>query len=102
METSKHTLKEFFNNEKFNVHLFKQDGVECAEIEKWTNGGVHMIIMLEPFIKEEFFNYVDNFDVDEEIDLYREQKLYRQNFTLTQSLKDFKTFYKYLKDVKKN
>lgn len=47
-------LKNFFEEKDFNVHLTEQDGTQCAEIETWTNGGVNMILWLNPFTVEEF------------------------------------------------
>ena len=92
-------LKDFFEKENFLVHPFEQDGQQCAEVEKWTNGGVDMIITLIPFIPDEFIRYVDGFDIDEEIDFYRNDKSYKNTFTIRQSLKDFTNFYENLKEV---
>ena len=92
-------LKKFFEDNNFSVYLFKQDGKQCAEIESFTDGGVDMIITLQTFIKEEFFDYVDDFDVDELIDLHRQDKSYRANFTISQSLKDFTDFHNNLKEI---
>jgi len=92
-------LKNFFEKNGFNVYLTKQGDVQCAEVEKWTNGGVDMVIWLNPFTIDEFKNYVNNFDVDEEIDLYRQDKYYRSVFTISQSLADFTLFHNHLKDV---
>jgi hypothetical protein len=101
MKTTKYSLEDFFNDEEFIVHLFEQDNIQCAEIEKWTDGGVDMNIVLQPFTKESFVEYVNDFNVDEQIDMYRQDNLYKQNFTISQSLKDFNKFHKHLKDVKK-
>lgn len=92
-------LQEFFENEEFNVHLFEQDGEQNAEIEKWTNGGVDMIIVLMPFTKEKFIEYVNEFDIDREIELHREGKDYKNNFTISQGLKDFTDFHNHLKEI---
>ncbi len=92
-------LEEFFLSEEFLVHPFKQDKKQCAEVEKWTNGGVDMIITLQPFTKEKFIEYVNDFDVDDEIDNYRQDPTYKANFTITQSLEDFTDFHNMLKEV---
>ena len=92
-------LKDFFEKENFLVHLFEQDGQQCAEVEKWTNGGVDMIITLIPFTPDEFIRYVDDFDIDEEIDFYRKDKQYKAVFTISQSLADFTEFHDMLKEV---
>lgn len=97
METE--NLIEFFEENGFLVHLITQDGVQCAEIERWTDGGVDMIIWLNPFTVNEFKNYVIDFDVDNEIDLHRQDPQYKNVFTISQSLKDFKNFHEYLKQV---
>ena len=34
-------LRDFFEEEDFLVHPFEQDGMQCAEVETWTNGGVN-------------------------------------------------------------
>lgn len=88
-------LQEFFEDNGFIVHL---DTVG-AEVEMWTDGGVDMIINLQPFTKEEFIEYVDNFDIDEEIDLHREGKDYKKAFTITESVKDFTDYHFHLKEV---
>ena len=92
-------LRDFFENEDFLVHPFEQDGQQCAEVEKWTDGGVDMIITLIPFTKDEFISYVDDFDIDEKIDFYRNDKSYKNTFTIRQSLKDFTEFNNMLKRV---
>ena len=81
--------------------MFKQDGKQCAEIESWTYGGVDMIIYLEPFIKEEFIKFVDEyFDIDEEIELHRQDERYKQAFTISQSVKDFEKYINNLESIK--
>ena len=92
-------LTDFFEENGFNVYQFEQDGQQCAEVEKWTDGGVDMIITLIPFIKDEFISYVDDFDIDEKIDFYRNDKSYKNTFTIRQSLKDFTEFNNMLKRV---
>lgn len=92
-------LKDFFEKQDFNVHLFKQDNQQCAEVEKWTDGGVDMIFTLMPFTAEKFIERVNDFNIDEEIDLHRQGKDYRNAFTISESLKDFKNFQKGLKKV---
>jgi hypothetical protein len=92
-------LQEFFENQDFNVHLYEQDGVQCAEVEKWTDGGVDMIINLNPFTKEEFIGYVNDFNVDEEIESHRQDPAYKKAFTISEGLKDFNTFYTHLRNV---
>ena len=92
-------LTDFFEENGFNVYQFEQDVQQCAELERWTTGGVDMIITLIPFTKEEFISYVNDFDVDNEIDNYRQDKQYKDVFTISQSLADFTEFHDMLKEV---
>lgn len=92
-------LKNFFEEKDFNVHLTEQDGNQCAEVETWTNGGVNMILWLNPFTIEEFEQRVNDFDVDEEIDLHRQGQDYRNAFSIRESVKDFEDYQSRLKDV---
>lgn len=93
------SLIDLFEENDFNVHLFEQNNMQCAEIETWTDGGVNMIITLIPFTKEKFIEYVDNFDIDAEIDLYRQDKSYKNRFTIRESLRDFDNYVKRLKEI---
>jgi hypothetical protein len=92
-------LTGFFEDNRFNVHLFKQDKVQVAELEIWTTGGVDMIICLNPFTKEGFISYANDFDVDDEIRTYSQDKTYCAAFTLRQSLDDFEEFQTLLKGI---
>lgn len=96
---NKKQLTQFFNDAGFNVYHHIQNNVECTEIERWTDGGVDMIIWLNPFTKEEFISYVNDFDVDEQITLHRQDELYCQAFTIRRSLEDFEKFHSYLKEL---
>jgi hypothetical protein len=90
MNTEK--LKQFFESKDFLVHTFEHEGQQCAELECWTNKGVNMIISLIPFTAESFIDYVDNFDVDEEIDVHRQDERYKKAFSLGVSLDDFNAY----------
>ena len=92
-------LKNFFEEKDFNVHLTEQDGNQCAEVETWTDGGVNMILWLNPFTIEEFKRRVNDFDVDEEIDLHRQGQDYKNAFSIRESVEDFESFHSRLKDV---
>lgn len=74
------------------------DGIE---METWTDGGVNMIVCLEndKGLLENFKDYVENFDVEEEIDLHREGESYKRAFTLRQSLNDFEDYIKWLNKI---
>lgn len=90
---------DIFEENDFMVHLLKEGGVLCADIETWTTEGVNMIHSLVPFTVEEFERTVDDFDVDTEIDRHRQDKRYRDDFSITRSLKDFEEYHTKLKDV---
>jgi hypothetical protein len=92
-------ISDLLEENDFNVHIYSESKRTYAEIETWTDGGVNMIITLDPFTIDEFKCYVDNFDIDEEIDLYRQGKLYKERFTISESLKDFKDYHKRLKKL---
>lgn len=92
-------LKKFFEEKEFNVHLIEQDGNQCAEIETWTDGGVNMIIWLNPFTVEEFEESVNNFDMYEQIDLHRQEQNYKNAFTIKDSVEDFEKYHNRLKTV---
>jgi hypothetical protein len=90
-------LKEFFEENDFIVSV-SEDG-NAAEIETWTKGGVNMIFYLDPFTIEEFKDIVNDFDIDNEIELHREDPRYKADFTIKQSLKDFEDYHNRLKRV---
>jgi len=94
-------LNKIFQDEGFYVHMSKQDNVQCADIEMWTDGGVDMIIWLNPFSIDEFEERINNFDIDEQIDLHREDENYKRVFTIRQSLNDFEKYYNKLKKTLK-
>lgn len=87
--------------------IFEEAGFDISncddgyELEDWTNGGVDMIIELKRGQeKEDFINYVENFDIDEEIDLYRQDKRYCDAFTCRESVEDFEKWEEMIKAVK--
>lgn len=93
-------LQNFFEQNQFVVHKINNT-LDSVELEKWTNKGVDMIIYLNPFSIAEFVEYVDNFSVYDEIDIHRQDKRYKDEFTISESLKDFTCFQKELKKLKK-
>jgi hypothetical protein len=99
MKTEK--LNEFFEEQGFQVHLTEQDNQQCAEVEMWTDGGVDMIIWLNPFTVKEFKSYVKDFDIDNEIDLLRNGDDYKKAFTIRESVKDITKYHNHLKKVVK-
>lgn len=92
-------LKKIFEEElRFCVHLSEQDGEIGAELEDWTEGGVDMIMWIHPFTAEEFERIAESFDVDEEIDIHRQDNSYRNAFSCRQSVTDFEKWEERLKD----
>ena len=92
-------LKNFFEEKGFSVSLHKEDRRQCAELEIWTGGGVDMIINLNPFTVEKFKEYVINFDMDDEIDMHRQDKRYRDAFRISHSVEDFTEYEKMLEEI---
>lgn len=86
---------------KNNFDYMELEKEEDLYLETWTNGGVDMIIYLDnkKSIIENLEDYLKNFDIDEVIDLYREDKKYRENFTILESVKDFENWEKYIKII---
>lgn len=75
-------------DEEFRVHEHE----DCIELETWTSAGVNMIHTLNPKtdgLLKMFIGLAESFDVDEEIDVHREDPLYKRSFTIKQSLEDF-------------
>lgn len=90
-ESEKKILENYFK-------IFESE--DYYELESWSDGGVDMIIYLEKdgsTLLEQLKDYVGNFDIDYEIDLYREIKTYRDKFTITESVEDFKDYINYVK-----
>ena len=82
----------------FNIFENEND----YELETWTNGGVDMIITIDKngdTLLEQLKEYIDNFDIDSEIDIYRENEEYRNRFTIKESIEDFEDYISYVKDL---
>ena len=97
---------ETLENKGIAIYKYKEDHTLCGyELNTYTNGGVNMIIFLDfrgeekdvendKKFKKKFKQYIKDFDIDEEIDLYRQNQDYRDAFSITESLKDFKSWKK--------
>ena len=87
--------------ENFNVDVSKYANGLYTSLEAWTNGGVDMYIEIEDnkSIIQGLEEYIENFDIDDEIDLYRQDKRYREDFRITESVKDFEDWIEFIKDV---
>lgn len=81
----------------FNIYDYKN----YIDLEAWTNGGVDMFITIEKAkdLISQLKDYVENFDIDEEIDILRESEDYKNNFTNRQSLEDFEDWLMFIDDV---
>lgn len=76
----------------FDIH----ENDDSYELENWTDGGVNMIIYISKCngksVLEQLQEFVRDFDLDEEIDLYRQDKSYKENFTIKESVADFENW----------
>ena len=94
-----------------SIDNYEENGKLCGyELETYTAGGVNQIIFLDfrneeqdaenvnDFIKK-FNSYVRSIDIDEEIELNRQNQNYKDNFTLRQSLDDFEEWKSELKEI---
>lgn len=97
-------------NKKFIESIGEFFGVyeddEIVELETWTNGGVNMHIVLrkdsDKSYLQQFEDYLKNFDVDEEIEIRRQDAQYRNVFTIRESLQDFESYKEWLSNVYAN
>jgi len=110
------TLKQIFDiieESDITINDYLEDDNLCGyELNTYTDGGVNEIIFLDfrnegqdpenvnDFIKE-FESYIDDYSVDDKIDMYRQDSRYRNDFTISESLKDFTNFNKKLKKLLK-
>ena len=84
--------------ELFNV----SESADDLELESYTDGGVDMFITIEKDnsnnLLEQLRLFVKNFDIDEEIDIHRQDTDYRRNFTIRESINDFENLVDYIRD----
>ena len=110
-------MKKIFDKiENANIQIFKykEDGKLCGyELNTYTEGGLNQIVFVdfrdtkkdpenEKDFKELFSERIESIDVDEEIEMNRQNKGYRDAFTLTQALKDVKAWKKGLLKLAKS
>ena len=85
--------------ERFNVYESESE----FELESWTDGGVDMFIHIDKEsnkkVVEQLREFIDNFDIDDEIDIHRQDKAYCDAFRITDSVKDFEGYVEFLEDV---
>lgn len=84
---------------EFEIEFDIEDGVITAEMSGYTNGGVNEIVYLNPFTLDEFEKYVNNFDIDDEIDIYRQDASYRDAFRISDSVRDFEEWVGTIEDL---
>lgn len=97
----------------FSIYDYTEGGKLCGyELSVYTDAGVNEILFMDfrdedkdptnvtDFIKE-FKSLISHESIDDRIERNREDKAYRANFTLAESLKDFKRFDKTLQKVLK-
>lgn len=84
--------------ELFNV----SESADDLELESYTNGGVDMFITIDKnsynTLLEQLKEFVKNFDIDEEIEIHREDENYKRNFTIRESITDFENWVDYIRD----
>lgn len=104
-----HQCEAFLDENNIGYSRYKENG-ECVgiEIEQWTDGGVDMIHLIDgrdrdmndpDWWKDELEAISEAFDVDEEIDINRQDEKYRSAFTYRQSVEDFEDYDKWLKGI---
>lgn len=108
--------KTFDKIETANISIdeYKEKNKLCGyELNTYTDGGVNQIVFVDfrdtdkdpknkNDFKELFLERVNSIDIDEEIETNRQDKSYRQAFTLTRALKDFKDWKKGLLKLAKS
>lgn len=86
-----------------NFRLYEDN--EYLSLETWTNGGVNMFIYISKTMSEslvkQFEHYINCFDIDEEIDLHRQDSRYRNAFRIVESVNDFSQYIKEMKSILK-
>lgn len=99
----------FLDENNIGHSRYEEDG-ECVgiEMELWTNIGVDMIHLIDgrdrdmndpDWWKDELESIYEAFDVDEEIDINRQDEKYRRAFTYRLSVEDFEDYDKWLKGI---
>jgi uncharacterized UPF0160 family protein len=87
------TLIKILEDNNFDITPIDTNG---AEIVNWTDGGISMIANLTPFTKDSFIEYVETFNIDNEVDQHREDPIFKNCFSVKQSLKEFTDYHKML------
>ena len=84
--------------ELFNIN----ESAYGLELESCTDGGVNMLIGIDKDsdydLLAQLEQFVENFDIDEEIDIHREDAYYRRKFTIKESIRDFENWVDYIEE----
>lgn len=93
----------------FSIAPYEEDGAVCgAEMEGWTDGDVDMLHFIDlrgkdindpEAWKEEIASIAADFDIDEEINIHREDKRYCEAFTCRASVEDFEGWQESLRSL---
>ena len=85
----------------FNIY----EDNDCIELEAWTGCGVDMFIYFNKentgTIAEHLNDYINEFDIDEEIEIHRQGADYKRAFSIRESLEDFEDWLEWVKDIQK-
>lgn len=104
-------LLELLEANSISVFMYEEDYQLCGyELDTYTECGVNMNIFLDFRGEEEkvllpsafcekFIRYINDIDIDEEIDLHRQMRNYKDTFTIRESVKDFESWLEGLKDL---
>ena len=84
--------------ELFNIN----ESAYELELESRTDGGVDMSISIDKNsdnnLLEQLERFVENFDIDEEIDIHRKDENYKRKFTIRESINDFENWVDYIEE----
>ena len=84
--------------ELFNIN----ESAYGLELESCTDGGVNMLIGIDKDsdydLLAQLEQFVENFDIDEEIDIHRQDTDYRRKFTIKESIRDFENWVDYIEE----
>lgn len=84
-------------------HFDIYEDEDIIQLENWTGGGVDMVVYINKNAKidhlQQFKNFIDNFDIDEEIEIHRQDKQYKNDFTISEGIEDFTNYLNELKKI---
>ena len=102
---------EVLKENSIQINEYKEgDRLKGYELEMWTKGGVNQILFIDfrdngknPKNNTDFLDLLENriksINIDEEIELHRQRNDYKQNFTIRESLEDFKDWKNNLEEI---